>query len=303
MKKYIMLTLAILMVIAGCATAPEPEAPPEEAAPAMAAEPRQAEEPEKEPEPVYETVTVPLKTKETVYFSDGVVDRYTEISYIDDTALVEREETYNTYDELLESVTVEYEDNLPVKRLTYGPDSKLRSYTVSDYNEQGLLLVQEFYDRKDNLQTRSTYEYDDSGRKVRWSVYGGSNNLLSYTDYLYDEKGRLVEMKIYSPDGTLEDTFAYEYDGSGMIPVKQIRYTAAGAVEQIEEFRVENGLVMEKRTLLPSGAVEYRFEYEYGDHGELLREAVYAGEDNLMEYYEMEYTLREETRLVEGSEE
>lgn len=298
MKKYIVLLLIAAALVSGCITAPEEEAQP----PAAEQEPVPEKEPEKAPEPVYETVIIPLQTRETVYFPDGVVDRFTETAYIDDSALVKREDTYNTYEELIESVTFEYDGDKPVKELVYGPDSRLRSYQLLEYNDDGLLSGRGSYDARDNLQTRSTYEYDDRGRKTRWNVYGGSKNILSYTDYLYDDEGRLSEMKIYAPDGTLEDGFSYEYAASGSLPVRQIQYTAAGSVVQVVEFTAEDNRVMEKRSLTASGGIEYRFTYEYGDHGELLRESVYSGSGDLIEYFEMEYRIYEETRLVDNGE-
>ncbi len=303
MKKYFIFITVVLGITLGCSTVPVEEAPPEP-------EPREEEisaeaEQEKSPEPEYETVKIPFKIKETVYFNDGVVDRYVETSYIEDTSLVEREETYNTYDELIEAVVYEYSEGLPARKLTYGPDSKLRSYKVFEYNAEGLLKALEYYSAGGNLQTLSTYEYDDKGRKIRWSVYGSSKNLLSYTEYLYDDRGRQTEIRIYSPDNTLEDGFDIEYDGEGRLPVREIHYTAAGAVVQIEEYTVENGLVMEKRIFTPSSGtldLEYRFEYEYGDRGELLRESVFGGNGELIEYREMEYALKEVTRPVDTAE-
>jgi len=303
MKKYFIFITVFLGLTLGCSTVPVEEAPSE---PVPREEKVSTEsEQEKVPEPEYEIVSLPFEIKETVYFSDGVVDRYVETSYIEDTSMVEREETYNTYGELIEAVVYEYDKGVPARELTYGPDSKLRSYKVLEYNVEGHVAAQEYYNAGGDLQTRSIYEYDDKRRKIRWSVYGSSKNLLSYTEYLYDDRGRQTEIKIYSPDNTLEDGFDIEYDGEGRLPIRKTHYTAAGAVVQIVEYSVENGRVMEKRILTPSSGtldLEYRFKYEYGDRGELLHESVFKGNGELIEYRETEYILKEVTRPVDTAE-
>ena len=186
-----------------------------------------------------------------------------------------------------------------VKESTFGSDSKLKSYRLFLYDEGGLWTGIEFYNARDSLQTVSTYEYDDEGNRTRWNVYGGSRNLLSYTGYLYDGRGRLSEMNIYSPDGTLEDVFVYEYAGEGIHPVKQTMYTPAGGVVSIVESTIEKGLILEQKTITPSGDLQFMTTCEYGERGELLRESVFDASGTLMEYSRMEYILLEEVRLAE----
>ncbi|MBN2050503.1 MAG: hypothetical protein JW760_08680 [Spirochaetales bacterium] len=300
MKLFGLSFLVVFLLLTGCATVEEPAV---FEVPAATEENAVNEvEPAEAAEPVYETVTVPLLLKETVYFSDGVVDRYTDLTYQEETDRLVRKETRNTYDELEEAVSLEYRDGLPVKETVYGPDSRVTSYQVYDYDSFGLLVSREFYNASGNLQTRSAYEYDEESHKIRWEVFGSVKNLLSYSTYRYDGQGRLTETKVYSPDGTLEDQFVFDYSGDSGVPSRETQLTAQGAISQIVEKTLEGPRLLEERTLGPSGSPEFRVVYEYGESGEKLRESLYDKTDRLVEYREFQYLFQELQRLVEALE-
>jgi antitoxin component YwqK of YwqJK toxin-antitoxin module len=97
-------------------------------------------------------------------------------------------------------------------------------------------------------------------------VYTEKHDMLvnkRYKDYeeYYDEQGNLLE-EINYKQGKISKHFKYEYDGDGN-KVKEEKIDPSGRVVETSEYKIENGLRVEKIVYDSNGKIKTRKEYQY----------------------------------------
>jgi antitoxin component YwqK of YwqJK toxin-antitoxin module len=97
-------------------------------------------------------------------------------------------------------------------------------------------------------------------------VYTEKHDMLvnkRYKDYeeYYDEKGNLLE-EINYKQGKISKHFRYQYDADGN-KIKEEKIDPSGKIVETSEYKIENGLRVEKIVYDGNGKVKTRKEYQY----------------------------------------
>ena len=258
MKRILAVTLIVCLLLCGCqlgdlipaepATEPSQTQTPTEAsteAPTETPTEAPTETPTEAPtEPVQaqpEKVTVYLLEK-AVYFDSG----HTEYSY---------DKNYNI-DEY-ETVSLE------------GDWIATVYFREKDKNGMPNMIWEELAGSDDGSVHLVKYS---EGGKMTEDQYDSNTNPYSGYQYEYDQKGNLVEKREYY-DGILQSTVIYEYQGSKLFRA----YCEDPQGNHIYDYRVENGVIIEKVGYSSDGSFSYR--YEYDANGNLVKESMlYEGE-------------------------
>lgn len=284
--RYILLALGSLFLFAGCVT---------DSGPVSGPEPLPEEVVREEKEPVKVVEQVPYLLKETSYFKDGFVDKYRVFLYSDENRLM-KEELYDSFDEVLEFVSYEYDGEGRIRRVLFTSQGRVRSIRSYLYDEAGNPVEVAAYSAQEELQNVSRYQYDEAGRKIVWQVLDSSRIVLSETRYLWDGEVN-TRIEIYGADGTLEDYFEKEHDSQGRL-VSEVQYSAAGKPEKrVEYIYDESGLVLEKH-YRGSGGLYRQISYLNDENGSSVKEIYLDSAGNEQDYIEREYRYEETVRWV-----
>ena len=174
---------------------------------------------------------------------------------------------------------------------TLDAQNDLVRYHLYRYDEQGRLIEDELYDRRDELQTRQEYEYNQEGQRTRWSVYNSDGALLSYTLYEYED-GLNVRSENYSPSGELLDYFVYEYDSRDNRSTREW-FRGDGSLEESREYEYRDGALVEERILRPNGSLKQRIEYRNNDMGNPVEVVYMDAGGTVQEQFAFEYITKE----------
>ncbi len=238
---------------------------------------------------------IALVTK-TVLSSGGFIDEYRTSEYGGEGISVLKEELYNSFDELLETVVYDYKDGINVRKSVLGPAGNLNSYHVYARDSSGYVERDETFNDSDELQLVSVYEYDSDGRKTKWSVLNEDNQLLSYTMYLY-ENGLNVRVENYSPAGDLEEYFILEY-GADDVLLKYSAFTDGEKLESYIDYISEGGIIKEASFYLGNGFMREKIIYQHDDIGSVLKETIMDSRGKVSKETIREYIYREIERIV-----
>jgi hypothetical protein len=279
------LGIAALALIVSCASAPPPEPLPEPA-----------------PQPVQKerivTYQVPVLSKETVYYPDGLVDVYT--SYAWDEARI-RLLSKSTFDssrpEALEKVVYEYEaGGLPSAEQSYGSDGLLKSRKEFSWtgSKPRLLAAERGLDAKGQAQWSSSYEYDASGRRTAWKAFDSRGALKATTLYAYDASGALSLITLKNEANAV--TGSIEVARAGEVETRSYK-APDGSVQKRELFRYAGQNLLRFEIRRADGSLAEATDYSYGQLGELVATVVSDGSGKVKERRQSEYLLREAQKV------
>lgn len=242
MKKYVLILLALVLLLGGCAKEDDPAQPSEDSQKSG-------------------TKTVYIRTSHTLS-SGGFVTRTEYLLGEDETVEqvvistngtetmrydVENDEHGNYIRWIGQQITSTFhydEMGRPLGKSVYSGELLISSteYTWDNSNQVGVA------DRNGVQEQRTAWFYNDSGHKVREELYQ-NGVLVNYSQITCNEQGWPTAQTVYLADGTLHSTVSYTYDGQNCTTV----------------------------TTLADGSVEQRTEYAYDEHGNLLSTTVYDG--------------------------
>ena len=197
----------IMLLLAGCASAPESAA-----AAAPAEEPAAFLDP---PDEKYETVIrrIPVLARETRYLSSGNPGMYTEFEYKPGTTVLISSVTYDMAGSVYEKMEAEHRDSTIIM-LYHDRQNALMQMKRETYDSKGNLTESVLFDNSASQVSRSVYSFDDAGSRIKWEIYDSSDTLLAYNSYLYEE-GLNVRTESFSPSGVLEEYYVSSFSSEG----------------------------------------------------------------------------------------
>lgn len=266
--------IVFLSFLAGCASAPKPEAVSEPVKEAEVVE-----------EKVEEEVSVAeyLVTKETVTYQDGTVDSYSIREFEENRVILEQQFSSDESEILKREVS--WKEGNMVREDIY-IDGELTNYVVYVY-ENGLNIREESYDAKDELQSSDVFEYDADGKITKWTAKDGNGAPLLIS--LYDYEGeQLDKIRYETPYGDDEGYTDYIYDGEKISEV--VSYTPSGKVEKSTRSSwADDRLVKEE---FFAGKRLYRTaEYGYDESGYVVSVSYMDSSNSVYEIVRYEYEL------------
>ncbi len=165
---------------------------------------------------------------ESYLWNNNEVLSHSIITYTPDNNIQRKEEIdANGLNSSIESFKYDNEGNLQSKtfneftdgRLTkstnYDSGGNVTGYSVSEYNDDDLLVKINRYDNNDSLLDYYTYEYNDKSQAVRYSGFDSEDNLLRYTVFDFNDKGLIQTEKYYDSNNNLESYYSFTYDENG----------------------------------------------------------------------------------------
>jgi hypothetical protein len=153
-------------------------------------------------------------------------------------------------------------------------------------------------DSQDPISIVEEYEYDDNGKisKVSSPMYDNGTivGTIKYDLYEYNSAGQLMKINNYnanlnSPTGfiNLKNT-SYNYSKDGEKIKETIDYPLAGFSEY-SGFEYKNGLLVKSIKYYRSKLENYT-EYQYDKSDKLIKETLYASDDQCISYTIHSYT-------------
>jgi len=217
-----------------------------------------------EPEVIYEKQTVYLCVRTTMenWNEPGV------------------HETLYTYDE--------YGNSIKSENMSSG------SWTLSEYDDWGNLLIQQSYRSDGSKGGRYEYTYDENGLMLTQKYFSADGTLFSEYTYTYDDTDRLIkETYKYSENDYLYE-YSYSDDGSECRMNTYNHGELTGYT--IDRFN-SDGLMIERNSYKADDAWRYRKTCEYDEQGRLVLEWNYDSNE-LQADYDVIYTYDENGLLV-----
>ena len=227
----------------------------------------QLDDKEKIEEALYREVS--LLTKETSYYSDGMLDEYTVYYYKENSTEILREEVYSSMEEKIECYVYTYQNGNLVKKVSLSPGGNYRSTRVYAYNDRNLLESESRYDENEQVQSISEYVYDADNNKVRWNLYDGEGALLAYNTYLY-ENSKNTGIDFFNPAGKLQKYTVIEYDNV-FNKIRESFFLPNGKLENYITYEYEGGLLVSEKSYKSQGALTKRIEYEHDVNGNIIK--------------------------------
>lgn len=127
-------------------------------------------------------------------------------------------------------------------------DDELESRELLHYNNDKLLQKRELFDHRDKLTEAYEYEYNEAGEVSKRRQLDNRRKLVVETEITYTDSGLLELRANRNRKGQLSDFIKMEYDEKG----------------QVTRQNISN---------------KYFFEFEYDDHGNVLVEERYVGDE------------------------
>lgn len=190
-------------------------------------------------------------------------------------------------------------------------------YDPALYGEEEVLTAESLYLPCENLeygefyQSESTLylddgskiwtEYAENGEALRVVEYDADGNETSVSRYEYenDDEGERLYMAIYVDEALSYEEFSMPVPNSSSVITKQVYYDTEGVVEYLTEYEYEfddMGNLLHQ-TAYENGVLDWECVYEadedgftylakeldYDENGELISEAKYDVEGNLIE--------------------
>ena len=177
---------------------------------------------------------------------------------------------------------------------TFSPDDRTVStekkcnsngtFRIYEYDDNGLLIKENYFDKDGNFTFYDLYKYNDKGQLIKDSFYHATDFLIAYETYLYNEKYQLIEKEsyIYGETGPV-DSEIMTYDENGNLIRKDIyekRELSYYLTYSYDKDYVLSG--MERYT--KDGVLEEKYAVELDVYGRVERVYVYSP-DGFMKYY------------------
>lgn len=145
------------------------------------------------------------------YDADGKAEPYTEEVYAEDGTHTETIH-YLATGALWYRDVYEYTDGVATKKKSVMNDGSSGGYSVFEYDGNGLLVKDTWYNESGVSDYYYVFEYDTAGKCIMGTHYSADGTLEYYYETVYGEHGRKVKDIWYNADGTLDSTWCgYEY--------------------------------------------------------------------------------------------
>ncbi len=175
-------------------------------------------------------------------------------------------------------------------------DSNITSNQANAKLKQVLLYAN--IDSQDPISIVEEYEYDDNGKisKMSSPMYDNGTivGTIKYDLYEYDSLGQLMKIRNYnanlsSPTGfiNLKNT-SYNYSTDGKKIKETIEYPLGG-ISEYSDFEYQNGL-LSKSKKFSGNKLESYSEFQYDESDKLIKETLYASDDQRISYTIHAYT-------------
>jgi hypothetical protein len=248
--------------------------------------------PEKQRKERLVPVQIPVLTKETSFYADGLVDEYYVYKY--DAALqklLEKDSFDPSRPDPVEKLLAESPAAGVAVESSYDADGKLRSRKETSLDAAGRVVQEKVSDSKGLLQSSSTYAYDAAGNRLEWKAFDGKGNLKAVTKYSY-EKGKLVLIAMSDGSGAKTGSISVEYDAAGL-PARKSYKAADGSLQKYESSAFEKGLPVSVETRRGSdNGLVMKVVYTYGDLGQVLTATTTDAQGAIKDRRSFEYGLR-----------
>jgi len=187
------------------------------------------------------------------------------------------------------------------------------NYTNYIYDSEGNLLKYEVctYERTDKskepvlvkteyLVHQDEYEYDENGKLIKETYYDSEGNVSSVSEYTYDSNGRIIKLISHNESDEITMNYAFEYDESGNLTkfmdgfnVTVYTYSSENVLFESTDSNGETGELYNKATYDANGnAIEYisyesdgsvrvTEKYTYDSFGKATEHTVYDSEGNI----------------------
>jgi len=175
-------------------------------------------------------------------------------------------------------------------------DSEITSSQANAKLKQVLLFSN--IDSKDPISIVEEYEYDDNGKisKVSSPMYDNGTivGTIKYDLYEYNSSGQLMKIINYnansnSPTGFINlKNISYNYSTDGKKIKETIEYPLGG-ISEYSDFEYQNGL-LSKIKKYSGNKLESYTEFQYDKSDKLIKETLYASDDQRISYTIHSYT-------------
>ena len=218
---------------------------------------------------------------------------YKEYSYDDKGNLTGIVNYKGSGDLLFEEKYILNDNGMPVRSELYDSEG-LTSYTLFAYNEDGLIVSEEYYNHKDVYLSGSRYEYDNRGRKILWECLDENKTLVLKSEYVY--KGDdLMKVAFLTPLNKEDGSIDYVYD-QGQV-VKEISINGSGKEERRTEYEyLEDRLG--KAKIFQLGRLSRVNEMTYDENENLSRMVTYNRSQKLIGSTEYDYVVYQAEKMV-----
>jgi hypothetical protein len=293
--KRIYVFLVITILAASCVSGPSvpDKSPATTPATVPVAQPVKAAPVRKERIEEYKT---PVVLKETITFSDGMVDRVISYEYSEDKQrLLSSVARKPSSVDPVERISYEYKDARLFAKSTFGADGALSGKSEYTYDGGGNLLTEVILDGKGIMQSASEYSWT-SGRKASWLVKSSAGIVMAKTDYSYAGDS-LASARLFDGAGNAKGKVEYGYGpGSSLASVKY--FDAAGSQDGRIEYTLKDGRVAKESVYRTDGRLERQVSYEYAPDGALMRKILADSSGKTREVVVYENTYRTDKRTV-----
>lgn len=174
----------------------------------------------------------------------------------------------------------------PLRRITEGEKEVYteNTYIIAEKNAHGKNVYASEYKNDGTFHGTITWEYNDNGRVVSDKFYDKTDNLKSLYEYSYypDGKKLTFENKVFAADGKISEHYKTEYDRNGNVIVgeyvidgkgKRITYNNEKNVAPIEE-PIES-ISDEDKNRGINKTDNGKTEYQYYSTGAKKKEVIY----------------------------
>ncbi|WP_028975346.1 hypothetical protein [Spirochaeta cellobiosiphila] len=288
MNKFILLLISISLAVFSCAT----QAPQEEVVSNVETPEGEAKEPVLVPKQIQETIYV--ITKESSFYSDGILDTKFEGSY-DEEGTPKTLTTFTNMGDVKEKLV--YKKSGSTLTVTnYNGSNEVQDITVSDMNEYGWLVKEVLKTGDEEILSQSTYENNNNGDPTVWKAYDGDNALLAVTEYTYDEEGNKTKTTFSDQSGSLTGTIEYKYNKGNL--VDEVYQNADGSIDKRIKREYKGDVLV--KTLYYSGekALRRQETYENDADGNAIKVNYLDKRGNLLEYKERTFEPRTAIKTI-----
>ena len=164
-----------------------------------------------------------------------------------------------------------------------------RDYSfAAEYDGDGNLILEKFYDGDGTLQRRTVNTWTEDGQLLKQENLDGGDSCWAVQDYSFDSQGRCTGWVRKDGKGKTLSSSAWTYDAQGGHTVRYL--DADGQLSALSQYN-SDGKESAYINYNSDGTPDFRQDYEYDGNGQLLRTLDYSGSG----------TLNAETRyLYEG---
>lgn len=168
---------------------------------------------------------------------------------------------------------------------------------VFSFDEKGEKTEDIILDAEGLQKKYANYLYSSTGKKVQKDFFNSEAKLLSTSKFEFDSHDRISKTNIKDYEGAIDYYINYTYDDNGN-EIGVSYHSLEGDVISSTESYFTNGLKV--KTILKDefGISSAIVEYSYNEHGDVVKELYYTGNNLLFEEYTNEYLYDQKTNWV-----